>query len=391
MELVTRILLSPSAYYPSLGGVEEIARNLALCLRNQGNEVAIAVNRHPSTLPAKEKFEDIDVYRLPFEYPSRTVSGLLTAGKSPIFIAKFLSFVQGYAPDVVHVICPSSNSLYCYVAKTVLRPKLVVTLQGEFFMDANAIYQKSAFARLGASQLLSSADAVTACSQYVLDDAKERFTFKAPIEEVIFNGVDLLEPVSSTDVKLPKKPYILGIGRLVHNKGFDYLLRSYKQMSANSEFDLVLAGDGEASDSLKSLAKELQIEDRVHFVGRQGRREVASFFKNCLFFVLPSHIEPFGIVCLEAMRAGKPVVATRAGGPPEFIEQNVTGLLVESQNESELTQAMQKLCADKKLVDLLGKNALKKVEEFSWLKITEKYNKIYANVLGATKSGQLVN
>ncbi|CAN5674336.1 glycosyltransferase family 4 protein [soil metagenome] len=388
---MTRILLSPSAYYPSLGGVEEIARNLAIALRHKGYEVAIATNQHPADLPAHEIHEGIDVYRMPFEYPSRSASGILAASRAPLRIGNFLRFVQSYAPDVVHVVCPSSNSLYCYVAKKVLRTKLLVTLQGEFFMDANQIYQKSAFARFCASQLLNSADAVTACSQYVLDDARNRFNFQAPVEEVLFNGVDLSEPISPQEDTLPKKPYIFAIGRLVQNKGFDYLLRSYHLMSKNSAADLVLAGDGDAAESLKNLASELQISDRVHFVGRQGRGEVARYFKNCMFFVLPSHIEPFGIVCLEAMRAGKPVVATRAGGPPEFIEENITGLLVESQNESELAQAMQRLCSDKKLVNTMGKNASEKVAEFSWLKITEKYVALYEDLLGAKKSAPVLS
>lgn len=386
---MSRILLSPSAFFPSLGGVEEIARNLAVRLRQEGHEVAIAVNQHPADLPAQEIIDGVAVHRMPFEYPSRSMEGLITASRSPLRIAQFLTFVQSYAPDIVHVICPSSNSLYCYTAKTILRTKLLVTLQGEFFMDAHAIYQKSAFARFCASQLLGAADAITACSQYVLDDAKNRFSFNAPIEEVVFNGVDLSEPISKANLQLPKKPYIFAIGRLVENKGFDYLMRAYKAMPKNNEVDLVIAGDGDAAESLKTLASELDLTAKVHFPGRQGRGEVAKYFKNSLFFVLPSHIEPFGIVCLEAMRAGKPVIATRAGGPPEFIEDGITGELVVSQNEEDLTRAMQKLCSDNKLVETMGRNARKKVDEFSWVTITRKYIELYDRLLGAAREAAL--
>lgn len=381
---MTRILLSPSAFYPSLGGVEEICRNLALQLKAKGFEVAVAVNRHPDTLPEYEEIDGIQVHRFPFQYPNRSTSGLGPCLRFPSNAKKFLDFVKSYAPDVVHVICPSSNSLYCYLVKAVLKQKTLVTLQGEFFMDATNIYERSAFARFGARKLLRSADGVTACSQYVLDDAKNRFDFKQPIERVVFNGVDLSEqPDQSNGAHLPKR-FILGIGRLVANKGFDVLLRAFERLAkAQNDVDLVLAGDGEARKSLEDLSKELELTQRVHFVGRQNREGVAKLFNSSLFFVLPSPVEPFGIVCLEAMRAGKPVVATNTGGPPEFIGDDVEGILVSPRDEEELFEAMQRLCNNSELVKRLGDAAAVQVQNFDWQKITEQYIDLYKLILKA--------
>jgi glycosyltransferase involved in cell wall biosynthesis len=376
-----RILLCPSAFYPSLGGVEEICRNLAAKLQEKGFTVAIAVNRFPDALPETEEMEGVPVHRFFFKSPGRTLTGLAMGARIPGNIARFLKFVQSFEPDVIHVICPSSNSLYCYVARMLLKKKLLVTLQGEFFMDANNFYDRSAFARYSASKLLNAADGVTACSKYVLDDAKQRFPFNSPIEEVLFNGVDLSEQLQSQDDLILPNKFIFGLGRLVHNKGFDWLIKAFKRLSSlQPNVDLVLAGAGEAQAELNQLCLTLAIEKRVHFVGRQARPAVTDLFRKCLFFVLPSPVEPFGIVCLEAMRAGKAVIATNTGGPPEFIQEGVNGLLVPPKDDEALFHAMSRLCSDEKLIKELGKNGLEQVQNFDWKQITDQYIKLYSRL-----------
>lgn len=373
-----KILLSPSAYYPSLGGVEEICRNLATVLKENGHTVSIAVNRHPENLPKLEVDQQIEINRFKFLTPSRNVKGLLSLLLIPGQVIHFLVFVQRYNPDIIHVICPSSNSLYCFAAKLALRKKLVVTLQGEFFMDANDIYGRSGFARYCAARLLSVADTVTACSKFVLDDAKARFKFNARTEEVIFNGVDLAEKAEPQISKeLPEK-FILGIGRLVPNKGFDDLILAFEKLAPLfDDVHLVLAGAGASLQDLQELANKVNLKHRIHFVGRQDRSEVSFLFDKCLFFVLPSHVEPFGIVCLEAMRAGKPVVASDIGGPPEFIEHEKTGLLFEPRNITSLFSALKRLAEDERLRQDLGKCAEDKVASFSWNIIGDEYCELY--------------
>lgn len=380
---MTRILLSPSAFYPSLGGVEEICRNLALQLMAKNFEVAIAVNRFPASLAEHEELDGIQVHRFAFEYPSKTLSGLGPCLRLPKNAKNFFDFVEAYAPDLVHVICPSSNALYCWGAQALLKQKTLVTLQGEFFMDAHGLYQHSAFARFCTSKLLSGASGVTACSQYVMDDAKRRFAFNSPLEKVVFNGVDLGESSSSISTVKSRRPFILGIGRLVENKGFDSLLRAFKLLiDVENDIDLVLAGDGDSRSDLENLSSKLNLTERVHFVGRQDRAGVSDLFKSCLFFVLPSHLEPFGIVCLEAMRAAKPIIATNTGGPPEFIRNNIDGLLVPPKDDVALFHAMEKLCSSADLQKSFGESVYLQVQNFDWSKITNQYIEIYNTLLG---------
>lgn len=375
-----RILLFPSAYYPNFGGVEEICRLLAESLRRQGFEVAIAVNRWPANTKETEVLWDVPVHRFDFAGPSKQTVWQ-TWRLLPRSLA-FNKFMEQWKPDIVHVICPSVNSFYLWISQLRRKCKVVVTLQGELFMDQHDLYGKSLFARWSLQQLLNLTDAVTACSRYVLDDAARRFCLPKVAQKVVFNGVDLTESNGNSTCSQNMRKYILGVGRMVRNKDFDTLIRGFEQLSGEfKDLDLVLAGDGDHLPHLRQLADQLKINERVHFVGRQERAEIGQLFAGCSCFIIPSAVEPFGIVCLEAMRAGKATIACNAGGPPEFIVNGENGLLVHPRRPAELASAMRVLLSDTVLRERLGARAYADVQSFSWTKITSQYINIYRDCL----------
>ena len=110
---------------------------------------------------------------------------------------------------------------------------------------------------------------------------------------------------------------IVALGRFVHKKGFDLLLRSFSHV-ANDNMRLYLAGDGDERQRLMNLATALNIDNKVHFAGWQD--DVRSFLLQGDLFVLPSRYEPFGIAVLEAMACGIPIVATKCHGPVEILD-----------------------------------------------------------------------
>ncbi|MFH1492648.1 MAG: glycosyltransferase family 4 protein, partial [Candidatus Omnitrophota bacterium] len=116
----------------------------------------------------------------------------------------------------------------------------------------------------------------------------------------------------------------------------------------------------------------------VHFFGLANRVEAVYFIKNCQFFVMPSRVEPLGIVNLEAMACSKAVIASRVGGIPEVVEHGLTGLLVESCSEKALAAAIKRLMEDKNLRIRLGRNGRLKAEQrgFSWEFIADKHLEI---------------
>ena len=143
-----------------------------------------------------------------------------------------------------------------------------------------------------------------------------------------------LSPVSAIRCR-DEVTKIVALGRFVHKKGFDMLLRSLSRL-AGRDIRLYLAGDGVERQRLMGLAADLNIEKNVHFAGWQD--DVRSFLLQGDLFVLPSRYEPFGIAVLEAMACGLPIVATKCHGPVEILDAGSAWLC--DADEDSLTGAL---------------------------------------------------
>ncbi|WLR55518.1 glycosyltransferase [Mesobacillus subterraneus] len=134
----------------------------------------------------------------------------------------------------------------------------------------------------------------------------------------------------------------LSLAFLTSNKGMDILIKSFAKGFKGDDVELVIGGDGQQMDELVELAKELGIEAQVQFLGRLDRQQVVAQMQNCDAFVLASKFETFGVVLIEALASGKPVVSTSSGGP-ESIVNDKNGFLVPVDDIEELSKAMQQL------------------------------------------------
>ena len=380
------IALFASAFHPHVGGVEELVRQLAQEQRRRGGLPLVLTNRWPKGLPEGEEHEGVPVRRFAFRVPEpnpRQLGGALLYG--PGTVRRVCAALTEHKADLIHVQCVSSNAHYALLAKRRLGLPLVVSLQGELTMDASRVFQRSAFARRLLHTLLSEAEAITACSAQTLAEA-EAFYGK-PFGErgrVVYNGIRLEDFRNAAPYPHPR-PYVLGIGRHVPQKGFDVLLRAFAQLVAAGEatHDLLLAGDGAEHQSLQQLAADLGLSARVKFLGRMDRPQTVRLFAGCSFFVLPSRHEPMGIVNLEAMAAGKAVVASRVGGVPELVQDDQNGLLVPAEDAPALAAAMRRLITDPALRDRLGEAGHAHVQTFDWAFITDQYEAVYRDCFAA--------
>lgn len=374
------IAIFASAFYPRVGGVEELCRQLALQLIQKGHRVIILTNRWPRNLPEFEDYQGIPVYRLPFRLPDGSIKAKLSYLLTNRSIRKdTLRIIREFKADILHVQCVSSNGFYAGVASSILGIPLVVTAQGERTMDATQLYQKSRYMNRLLHNLLNQADYITACSGQTLDDLREYHGgFGNTASSVVYNGIDPDEFSNKQPFSHPK-PYILGIGRLVKQKGFDLLIKAFHQ-SGIIDWDLLVAGEGPERQSLESLAIELGVGARVVFMGRAERPKAVSLFKGSSAFVLPSRHEPFGIVNIEAMAAGSPVIATRVGGVPEIITHGVNGYLVNPEDPEALAGAILELYKSEDLRNSLANEGRRRAEAFSWDVVTEQYLDIYKKV-----------
>lgn len=375
--------LFTSSFAPHVGGVEECVRQLAHAQRACGGSPLVLTMRWPKDLPASESVDGIPVRRHVFRLPERKAKWLAAYALEHRAIQRSINrqLVQ-HRTDLVHVHCVSGNAWYAYPASRRLGLPLVVTLHGELTMDADRVYETSTVLPGLLRRLMLEADAVTACSRNTLEEA-ESFTCVNLHDRgvVIPNGVNLAELRDATPTRRVR-PYVLAIGRHVRAKGFDVLIDAWAtvQRPIPEPIDLVVAGDGPEHDALIGRARELGLEGSIEFPGFCDRATTASLFAGCSAFVLPSRHEPFGIVNLEAMAAGKPIVATDVGGVREIIEAGVTGLLVPPEDPAALAAALVRVITTPALAGALGSCGATRSAAFDWSLIAAKYADLYRQV-----------
>ncbi len=372
-----------SAFYPHLGGVEELVRQLAHAYRKAGMNPIVVTNRWPPSLPAHEEYEGIPVYRLTMRGPEGSWKNRLKYQLTHRAVRKkMLDLLVRHRIDLLHVQCVSINGYYALLARQALRLPLVVSAQGELTMDADRLYERSPFMNQMLRKLLRKADHITACSGNTLAELEQYYG--APFGErasVVYNGIELDNFTESAPYS-HSRPYILGIGRLVPQKGFDLLLRAFAQCGVR-DHDLLLAGEGTERVTLERLAGELGIQERVRFLGRADRPTAVSLFTGCAFFVLPSRHEPMGIVNLEAMAAGKAVLAAHVGGVPEIVLDGKTGRLFPAENVDCLAAGIAQFASDPDLCMRFGQAGQARSRQFAWPAIAEQYQEVYRAALAS--------
>jgi glycosyltransferase involved in cell wall biosynthesis len=385
-----RILIVSSSYQPVVGGLQTVAHNLARQLIGRGHDVRVVTNRYPVALPGKETIDGVRVDRLfflspDFDYLRRLRPDLFAASLfySPQTQSQLRKVMRGFRPDVVNIHFPDHQIPFILKLRREFAFRLVVSLHGHDVerLDSEQVSENGdkrepngARAQLGS--ILCEADAITACSRHILDKASQVEASVAGKGHVIYNGVDLERFSNKASYSHPR-PYVLAFGRLTHKKGFDLLLRAFAEVGeTNSSVDLIIAGGGEDRDRLKSLAAELGLGQKVHFFGEASPDQIVQLLNGSLFVVVPSRREPFGIVALEALAAGKPLLATRTGGLGEFLSEiREPGVTLVEPTADGLTEGLRKLLILKRNGSTAPKS--KQVpEQYSWANVAQRYENV---------------
>jgi glycosyltransferase involved in cell wall biosynthesis len=182
---------------------------------------------------------------------------------------------------------------------------------------------------------------------------------------------------------------ILFVGALEPYKGCDYLVRSLPLIAEKvPQARLVMTSRGAIEDKLKAMAQQLNIADKVIFTGYVPQRDLPSYYAACDLFTLPSvsPLEGFGIVQLEAMACGKPVVTTTIPGPSEVDAEELATIHVPPRDIEALADAISRLLNDKALAKKMGENGRRLVaEKYTWSKIAIDLLEIYKSVLAAKR------
>jgi glycogen(starch) synthase len=247
--------------------------------------------------------------------------------------------------------------------------KLVLTHQGASFdlMERREVFQL----------LARRADAVTAVSRRGLEELRTLFPELKSKSSWVPNGADA--PSAGRKPPVPARPFILAASRLAAYKGIDLLLLAFAGLAARrDDLDLVLCGPDQTEGRLERFARKLGLNGRVRFLGDTKPAALARLLQQSLFFVLPSRSENLPMALLEALAAGKAVVAASVGGVAEVVRHGENGLLVEPQDAAALERALDLLAGDARLRRRLGLRAARGAKTWSWSAAAERYRRLYA-------------
>ncbi len=293
--------------------------------------------------------------------------------------------------DLVHAHWVIPNGPIGAYAARGHRVPLVVSLHGSDI----SVSQKSRWLGMIARSCLSRAAAVTAPSGDLLERAKglgaegalDLIPYGADVGAFAVDAPTVLRVRERLGVGA-NQTIVCGVGRFVHSKGFDHLVEAFaRASSALSDLRLVLVGDGDLRGDLQAQVRSLGLESSVTFAGMAERDEVPGFLAAADIVVVPSvHFEGYvdGLpnVALEAMAAGKPLVATRVGGLPELVRPGETGLLVDERDADALADAIVALARDPDLRARMGNSGQALIRDsMSWESVAERFEAVYERVV----------
>jgi glycosyltransferase involved in cell wall biosynthesis len=232
----------------------------------------------------------------------------------------------------------------------------------------------------------SAVDRFIAVSDEVRDRLCSGLGLKESKVRVVRNGIQFTRFQQRADPALRaavcdgcERPIVFTSARLHTQKGHIYLLDAARCIP---EAVFVIAGDGPEHRRLEEYAKQIGVEDRVRFLGQ--REDVSGLLANCDVFVLPSLYEGLPLSVLEAMAAGKPVVATSIGGTKEAVVDGVTGLLIPPRDPSSMAAAIRKLLFDTSLAKRLGAaGRVRAAEAFSCESMARGVTRVYEEIFSS--------
>jgi len=217
--------------------------------------------------------------------------------------------------------------------------------------------------------------------------------YKVPSDniEMVYNGIDLngytfiKEELKETKkhLNLAEKPIILFVGRVDDpRKGLDLVLKAFKKVLEKIDAMLLVVGKGDQTKA-RILAKSLGVSEKVVFTGFVDEATLKKFYAICDVYVCPSRLEGFGLTVLEAMAAGKPIVATNVGAIQEIVKSGENGILVAVNDIDGMSNAICTFLQDKMLAEDVGKiNANYVKKKFSWEKNAKEIEQLYMKLEG---------
>jgi glycosyltransferase involved in cell wall biosynthesis len=376
------------------GGAGTYAINVTYELAKQGHEVTVFTPKNNS-IESTNYNENLKVFRVALKdnLPFRALQFWLKLPEAIKNIESCKKF------DIIHF-----NGLsYWFLKNKLSKAPHIITIH-HLVTDAikcNSLGRISRFCDISGEnnffipfiekRSVKCADKIISVSKFTKKQIVETYMLNPEKINVIYNGIELKEQTFTEDELeklnkkfcIPQKPVILFVGRVDDpRKGLDLLLKSFKNVLEKIVSILLVVGKGNQTDA-RTLATSLGIQDNVFFTGFLDEITLKKCYALCDVYVVPSRLEGFGLTILEAMAAGKPVVATNVGAITEIMKDGENGISVELMEINGLSNAICTLLQNKNLSEDMGsRNANYVKKHFSWEKTAKETEQIYMQLSG---------
>lgn len=396
-----RVAVFTDSFYPELGGIQDSVLAMTRALGERGHEIVVCApasarrDYEIASLPVAEADlgANVSVRRF-FSLPIPSSTGqsrlVLPTGRRWRELASF-------RPDIVHTHTFLGAGWEAVSVARRLRVPIVGTNHwaiGEF--GAYIPFAAALFARTSVKAVTSYYNrcaVVTGPSRSVVDEMQAhglRRPFAVvsnPIDTSLFHPSTLAEKIS---LKLRlgfSNATILYAGRLAIEKNIDVLIRAVALLKRNvPDVMLALAGHGTARDRLERLARELDIADRLRFLGTLDKTALADAYRAADVFAIASTSETQSMVLLQAMSSGLPAVGARWRALTEYIP-SVAGLLAEPGNAEDFAAKLETILRQRSVRESMGHHAARTAQRFSTSNVIETWEDIYASTIRAARCG----
>ena len=389
-----KILMLTWEYPPRIvGGIARVVHDLSHRLIKDGHEVTVVTYKE-GNVPDFEDDKGVKVYRIGnyMINPNNFIDWIMQMNFNLVAKANEIIAKEGNF-DVIH----AHDWLVAYAAKTLKNSygtPIVATIHATEAGRNSGIHDETQRYINDTEWMLTyEASEVIVNSNYMKSELQRLFGLPFEKINVVPNGVNLnLYSGVERDYEFRRQyaadneKIILFVGRLVYEKGIQHLIAAMpKILEKYHDSKLVIAGKGGMIDELKAQVNAMGISNKVYFTGYLNSKQVVKMYKCADVTVFPSTYEPFGIVALEGMLSGTPVVVSDVGGLNEIVQHGENGMKSYAGNPNSLADSIVSLLYDPALCMKVAKNAKAKVRaEYNWQKIAQDTHFAYQKAICET-------
>lgn len=372
---IMKILQTPVRFYPFIGGVENYVYYLSGELAKRGHEVSVICANEPKN-DEDSIINAIKVKRL--FYIGKVANTNITPKLPFALLDDDFDLIQTHLPT------PWSADWSAIIAMIKRKP-LLLTYYNDIVGDGIFKFAAMLYNRINLKFILNKADRIVIIQPNYLYSSPYLKKYEDKIS-VIPVGVDVekFRPINLNQ-KTNNLFFLSLLDRFHRYKGLDYLLQAFVYVTKEiSDVKLIVGGDGDQINRYKREVRLLGIEQYVEFLGHIPDDELVQRYNECDIFILPSisaKQEGFGMVLLEAMACGKPVICTEIVGVAKDIKEKGAGIIVKSKSSIDLAKSISLLLRNKELATKMGAVGRELVaKKYSWSSVADKFEEIMKDI-----------